>query len=301
MSVFRRPVLAFFTVVGCGSMSSVQRQSQCVVVPDLLVGNFLALVQVVAPKVLAFVSCLCFAVSFVEPMLRVCVVVAGLVAHVGAAPVVNVRLSQPPAPLPEVSAAIVALEATRGAAEAEGLRRLDAAFEEAVESAEVRIKAVLARVAPAAAPSAQVPVAFLSSATPAHSGFVLRVSPSRPVSNAVLKKIAALERVRGAEEQLLVDQGVRELGLLVDVVVAHLQSSLRTRAAGFIGTGLVASQAVGVRFFPPSEPFVSVSGLVSEMEGRRGVAEGQLRQHISELEAKLLQRMNGMVVAALGK
>ena len=233
--------------------------------------------------------------------MRVCVVVAGLVAHVGAAPVVNVRLSQPPAPLPEVSAAIVALEATRGAAEAEGLRRLDAAFEEAVESAEVRIKAVLARVAPAAAPSAQVPVAFLSSATPAHSGFVLRVSPSRPVSNAVLKKIAALERVRGAEEQLLVDQGVRELGLLVDVVVAHLQSSLRTRAAGFIGTGLVASQAVDVRFFPPSEPFVSVSGLVSEMEGRRDVAEGQLRQHISELEAKLLQRMNGMVVAALGK
>jgi hypothetical protein len=243
------------------------------------------------------------------PMLRACVFAALLVAPLaGAVPVVNVRLSQPPAPLPEVSAEIAALEASRASAEASGIKRLDAAFEGAVRDAERRIKAVLAS---AGRSGARIPVSLLSA--PAgrraaeHAGLRLRVLPARPASNGVQKKIAAVERVRSSEEQLLIDQGVRELGLLVDIVTAQLRAGLspaaaeqRVRASAFLGSSLAARQGVDVRLLPPDAPFTTIGDLVAEMEGRRDAAENQLRRHIVELELKLLQRMKGVVSAALG-
>ena len=62
-------------------------------------------------------------------MLRVYAYAALLVTpFVGAVPVVNVRLSQPAVPLPEVSAEIATLEVSRDNAEATGLNLVDAAF-----------------------------------------------------------------------------------------------------------------------------------------------------------------------------
>jgi len=250
------------------------------------------------------VLCLSRSCCVVRPMLRVCLFAFGFAAHhVGAAPVVNLRLSPPQAQLPEVSAEIDGLDASREAAEAAGLRRLDAAFEEAVRDAEVRIKGVVANAVPVSAPGVRTPVALLGASRKrvgSQGGFLLHVLPASPVSNAVLKKVAVVERVRNAEEQMLIDQGVHELGLLVDVVVARLQAALRARGAAFLGSGVAGEPAIDVRLLPPAEPFATVAGLVSEMEGRRDAAEDQLRKHIVELELKLLQRMSGMVAAASG-
>ena len=234
-------------------------------------------------------------------MKHVCVYAALLVApFVGAVPVVNVRLSQPAVPLPEVSAEIAVLDASRSNAEATGLQRLDAAFESAARDAERRIKAVFAIDGKA---SARFPVSLLSA--PEHAGFRLRVQPARPVSNGVHKKIAAVERVRSSEEQLLIDQGVREMGLLVDIFVARLRAEMRlaveqrASVSAFLGSTSVAGKAVDVRLLPPAEPFTTVGELVAEMESRRDAAEHQLRRHILELELKLVHQMQALVAAAM--
>ena len=235
---------------------------------------------------------------FVRSMFGVCLFV-GALAACRAAPIVNLRLSPSHSQLPEVAKEIASLDGGRVAAEALGLRRLDAAYAAAVKDAEVRIHSAAAGVHAAVE---VVPGAFLDAGAKrvgARTGFLLHVLPARPVSNAVLKKISSMERVRGAEEQALIDQGVREFGLLVDLVVAQLQSSSGTRGASFLAQHGTDAPAVDVRVLPPTEPFATVAGLVAEMQGRRDAAEDELRRHIAELEVKLLQRMRGMLAAAL--
>ena len=231
-------------------------------------------------------------------MFRACLLV-GALASCQAAPVVNLRLSPPHSQLPEVAAEIASLDHGRLAAEAVGLRRLDAAYAAAVKDAEARIQSAAAGFHAAAG---AVPAAFLNAEAKrvgSRAGFLLHVLPARPVSNAVLKKISSMERIRGAEEQAIIEQGVKEFGLLVDLVVAQLQSSASTRGASFLAQHGADAPAVDVRVLPPAEPFATVAGLVAEMEGRRDAAEDELRQHIVELELKLLQRMRGMLAAAL--
>ena len=231
-------------------------------------------------------------------MLRLCLCASAFAACLSA-PVVNLRLSPPRSQLPEVAAEIASLDLARGAVEAAGLRRLEAAFADAVKDAEARIHDAAAGV-PALAGAA--PAGFLDAdarRAGTRAGFLVHVLPARPVSNGVLKKISSMERVRGAEEQSLIDKGVKELGMLVDLVVAQLRSSLATRGASFLSQRGASSPAWDVRVLPPTEPFATVAGLVAEMEGRRDIAEDQLRKRISELEVELLQRMNGMLVAAL--
>ena len=234
-------------------------------------------------------------------MLRFCSFAALLFAVVVAMPpVVNVRLNPPQVQLPEVAAEIRSLDRARSSIEVAGLRRLDAAFDAALQDADARIRgAVAAAVGAGSTISASLLGASGQRVRP-QAGFLLHVSPASPVSNAVLKKVAAVERVRRMDEQLLVDQGVREFGLLVDIVTAGLHSSLRRHGAGFLDAGTATVPAVDVRLLPPSEPFATVAELVAEMEARRDGAEDKLRKHIMELELKLLQRMNEMLAAALG-
>ena len=224
-------------------------------------------------------------------------------AAVGGAPVVNVRLTPSKTQLPEVSAKIAELETSRASVEAAGLRQLDEAFEAARKKARARINAVLVSSSAIAGQGARSPTAFLGATerrSGSAAGFLLHVLPAGPVSNAVLKKIAAVERVRDAEERLLIAQGVKELGLLVDLVVSQLQASLRTGGAGFLGASGGATEAsVDVRVLPPAEPFATVAGLVAEMEARRDAAEDGLRKHIMELELKLLHQMNAMLFSSL--
>ena len=234
-------------------------------------------------------------------MLRFCSFAGLLVAVVVAMPpVVNVRLSPPKVQLPEVIAEIRSLDRARSSKEVAGLRRLDAAFEAAIQDADARIHGAVAAAIGARSKTSASLFGASSQRVRPRTGFLLHVSPASPVSNAVLKKVAAVERVRGMDEQLLVDQGVRELGLLVDIVTAGLQTSLRSHGAGFLDAGAAIVPAVDVRLLPPSEPFATVAGLVAEMEARRDGAEDNLRKHIIELELKLLQRMNEMLAAALG-
>jgi len=221
-------------------------------------------------------------------------------SHSVAVPVVNVRLIQAASPSLKVSAEIAQLEASRGEAEAAGLRRLDDAFNAALADAGVRMKASRSAGTMGAA-------AFLSHAAasegPEHVHLLLRLLPRAPVSNRVQKRIAALERVRSADEETLIDQGCRELGLLVDIVASEAQAHvgvppMHSRGVGFLESKAVASEGVDVRLLPPNEPFATVAGLVAAMERRRDTAEDKLRQHIADLELKLLQRMNAMIPAA---
>merc|ERR1711862_360036 len=105
--------------------------------------------------------------------------------------------------------------------------------------------------------SSRFPASLLS--TPEHAGFRLRVQPAQPVSNGVQKKIAAAEHVRSSEEQLLIDQGVRELGLLVDIFVGRLRAKMqpaaehRASVSAFLASTSATGQAVDVRLLPLAE------------------------------------------------
>merc|ERR1719216_516381 len=107
-------------------------------------------------------------------MFRVCVC-ASAVALCRAAPVVNLRLSPPRAQLPEVAAEIARLDLARDTAEAAGLRRLDAAYEDAVKKAGSRIHAAAAGL-PAATEAS--PVGFLDAGArraQTEAGFLVHV------------------------------------------------------------------------------------------------------------------------------
>ena len=218
-----------------------------------------------------------------------------------ATPVVNVQLSPAAVSLPEVAAEIASLDAERSKIEAAGFKRLDAAYASACADADRRIKGTLSvALSSAARPSSLLATA--SEQQDGEEGFQLRVLPVAPPSNRVQKKIASVERVRTSEELALIDQAVKEMGLLVDIVLAQLQAELGAsmhvaHAASFLASR-VAQGGIDIRLLPPTETFASIAGLVAKMENRRDVAEDKLRQHIVELEVKLLRHMQGAAMSA---
>ena len=217
-------------------------------------------------------------------------------------PIVNVRLSPPADPLPQVSKLIGDLEADRRGAEADSERLLQAAFDHAVADGRARIHEVVANAAVHAHGGS---VAFLAEKAVGGQGkFLLKVSPPQAPSGAVRSGVVRLDRVLASEEKALTQQACREMGLLVDVVAGMLKSEMG--AAGSSGSrGRVASFLAGsgdlnVRL-SASDAYPTVAGLVAEMEDRRAEGEASLRQRISEMQLKLLQELNGFVSQAFAE
>jgi hypothetical protein len=230
-----------------------------------------------------------------------------------ASPIVNVKLSAPRDPYPQVGAAIAGYDGSRGLAESEGMRVLEAAFEDALSEARGRVTDVMGRfvaggVGSSGGRGGGGASLVAASAPPVlgHTRFLLRVSPVAPPSKAVVDKIGAIERVRASEEAALFARGAREMHMLVDIVVAELHSALVSassvgvrapRAASFSTAS--AADDLDVRILPPDVPFPTVTGLVGAMEARRSASEGSARQRVAELQLKLLKAINGMVSEAV--
>lgn len=217
-------------------------------------------------------------------------------------PIVNVRLSPPADPLPQVSKLIVGLEAERRGAEADSERSLQAAFDHAVADGRARIHEVVANAAVHAHGES---VAFLAEKTVEGQGkFLLKVSPPQAPSGAVRSGVVRLDRVLVSEEKALTQQACREMGLLVDVVAGMLKSEMGA-ARSSVSRGRVASFLAGsgdlnVRL-SASDAYPTVAELVAEMEDRRAEGEASLRQRIAEMQLKLLQELNGFVSQAFAE
>ena len=230
-----------------------------------------------------------------------------------ASPIVNVKLSAPSDPYPQVGAAIAGYDGSRGLAESQGMRALEVAFEDALAEARGRVTDVMGRFVAGGIGSSggrggggASLVAASASPVLGHTRFLLRVSPVSPPGKAVVDKIGAIERVRASEEAALFARGAGEMHVLVDIVVAELRSALTSassvgvrapRAASFSTAS--AADDLDVRLLPPDGPFPTVAGLVGAMETRRSASEGSARQRVAELQLKLLKAINGMVSEAV--
>lgn len=248
--------------------------------------------------------CSAVAVCFRNVMFRVAIVqFAFLCGFAHATPVVDVKLSPAAAALPDVVAQIASLDAARAVVEEEALGRLDAAYAAAASSAESRIQSLFAKhVIPHSVSAKRVPASLLETRA-AGADFRVEVLPAPSVSNRIRKRIALVERVRNVEESRLVDQAVGEFQMLVDLAVRELNARLSrasSRGASFLNKGpVVEPVAVDVRLLPPDGPFPTVAGLVAEMEERRDVVEGRLRQRVAELQLKLVKHMAAIVAQAV--
>ena len=234
-----------------------------------------------------------FALCFVQPI-------------AGSGPVANVRLLPPPT-VPGIDEELHSLDAARASSEGAGFEKLDVAYGEALRNGEARIGKVVAELVPGPAGAGKSSgFMAVSSGDGAGSHFRLKVSPMRAPSRAVKQRVKLIEGVRAAQEDALISQGVRELQLLVDIVVGELSSALAavklpqpvSSALGFLQSSK-AADILDVRFLPPDEPFPTVAGLVRAMESRRAESEQTVRQHIAEIELKLLHALNSMVESAL--
>ena len=262
---------------------------------------------------LEILQCLFAGVSVVQMIRAALCVVCFCARSALASPIVNVKLSVPSDPYPQVGAAIAGFDGARGLAESEGMRALEAAFQDALVEARGRVTDVMGRFVAGGVGSsvgrggsgASLVSAF---AQPSVGGtrFLLRVSPVVPPGKAVVDKIGVIERVRASEEAALFARGAREMHMLVDIVMAELHSALVgasavservPRAASF--STAAADDNLDVRLLPLDAPFPTVAGLVGAMEARRSTSEGSARQRVAELQLKLLKAINGMVSEAV--
>ena len=262
---------------------------------------------------LKVLQCVFADVSVVQVVRAALCVVCFCIHSASASPIVNVKLSVPSDPYPQVGAAIAGYDGSRELAESEGMRGLEAAFQDALAEARGRVTDVMDRFVAGGVGSsvgrgrgsASLVSAF---AQPSVGGtrFLLRVSPVVPPGKAVVDKIGVIERVRASEEAALFARGAREMHMLVDIVMAELHSALAgvsavsgrvPRAASF--STVAADDNLDVRLLPLDAPFPTVAGLVGAMEARRSASEGSARQRVAELQLKLLKAINGMVSEAV--
>ena len=225
----------------------------------------------------------------ISRMFRLCAFV-GAVATRGE-PVVNLRLSPPENPLPQVSSLISDLESERQGRESSQEKILQAAYDEALSNGRARIHAAIA------SESATSAAFFSGQAMEGTQNFVLKALPPTGPGSQVRTGIKRLEKVMASEESALVEQGCREMNLLVDIVASTLKSELRAShrtSAGFLS----ADHGLNVRFVA-EDAYPTIAELVGEMEQRRGTAEANVRNRIAEKQLKLLQALNGFASEAL--
>ena len=229
----------------------------------------------------------------------VCFSFAAIFALGQADPVVNLPLSPPSDPLPQVSKLIGELELARQGAETTAEQALQTAFDKAVADGRGRIHQVVADIALRAEGDS---VAFFAGrAVGAHGKFSMKVSPPKAPSGAVRHGIVKLDRVLASEEAALTQQACREMGLLVDIVVGMLKSELKSAGSSRRVTSFLAGGGdLNVRL-SASDAYPTVGELVAEMEDRRAEGASGLRQRIAEMQLKLLQALNGFVSQAFAQ
>lgn len=159
---------------------------------------------------------------------------------------IDVRLAPPARPLPQVAAEVDLLESARKQSEQEGMRAVEAAYSNALESAKAEIAALvgkstrdlsnlaIARMrAGSPATRSRVQAAFLQRSE--HQGAAaadqpsVRVSvvPAPPPDPSLKVKMDDIEQRRSKAEGLLFEQAAAEMKDLTRVVLAELQAQLQ--------------------------------------------------------------------------
>lgn len=241
-------------------------------------------------------------------------------------PIVQVRLSPPKNPLPQVSAELGLLEHSREHVEARLLEELQCAYNATLQRAKAKIDHLLDRTMHILGSSSSFRPAghalkttsFLQEAHMGKGGtdgteFALKVNllmnpPTDPSVKGMLERI---EDKRLYAEGHVFQQACQEMQGLTDIVLDELAAQLQLRSSVFVAHArsaalrpsiatpatafLAVSKRANVRVVASDEPYPTVSQLTQDMEMRRDAAEAVGRRRILELELKLLEVENGWI------
>jgi hypothetical protein len=251
-------------------------------------------------------------------------------------PIIDVRLSPPANPLPEVSAEIQALEKARDALEQEKMAKLEAAYNAALEGAKIQISDAVGSAMflfqdDVAESRSAPPASFLASRgggarveAAGGANVKVKVLTVPPPDASIKSKLDAMEAKRTGLEAQVLDQAVQEMAALTEVVVRELKESLQLQMSAFSATEGLAKKSAGTSFLetkvhdepgmPAPEglpaqlnvrvgasevPYPTIAGLAQDMETRRDTAENLEKQKILDLERKLLEAENEYIKGAL--
>lgn len=218
-------------------------------------------------------------------------------------PTTNLQLSPPADPLPQVSAIVASLESARQSAEEKAEASLQVAYDTALVDGRARIRKAFAS-SKASAWNA-VP-SFLASeptkrvAGPDVDNVLLEMVPPSAPSGSVRSRVQRLDRVLASEDEAVLRQGCREMGLLVDIVVGDLQQALSSEKVQASGGAsfLASSDDLNIRV-SATAPYPTIADVVAESEQARFEAGSTLKHKILQMQLQLLQALNGFIAASL--
>lgn len=226
----------------------------------------------------------------------------------------TVRLAPPKNPLPQVSAAIREYEASRESLEQEKLAQLHDAYSDSLEHVRNQVSKFTSHLRKQFRASSFLE--FSGTSPVGDSNVVVKVIPSRPVSQKAKIALDRLEGARSIAEGAFLDQAVaelRELGnIITDIfgqeVSRHINSSSfllmrRKSPGGFLQVREFPKQA-SVRV-GTSGAYPTVGDFAEALEARRDASETQARAEILRLQAQLLKESNDIIretlVQAVGR
>lgn len=219
-------------------------------------------------------------------------------------PTANLQLSPPENPLPQVSAIVANLESARQTTQEKDYALLQAAYDSALVNGRARIQKALGS---AQSSGWNVVSSFLANraakpgAVPDIDNVMLEMVPPSAPSGVVRSRIQRLDRVLASEDEAVLQQGCREMALLVDIVVGDLQHALNSEKdfQGSEGASFLASSDdLNIRVSALA-PYPTIADIVAESERARFEAGNDLKHKILQGQLQLLQALNGFISASL--
>lgn len=219
-------------------------------------------------------------------------------------PTANLQLSPPEDALPQVSAIVANLESARQRNQDKDAALLQAAYDTALVDGRSRIRKAFAssqavgwNVVPSFVATGQA----RQGAGPDAGNVLLEMVPPSAPSGVVRSRIHRLDRVLASEDEAVLQQGCREMGLLVDIVVGELRQALSSgkdfqgsKSASF----LASSDDLNIRVSAVA-PYPTIADVVAESEQARFEAGSGLKHKILQTQLQLLQALNGFISASL--
>jgi len=249
------------------------------------------------------------------------------VSSTQAMPNIEISLAPPAHPLPQVAAAIGAMDATREKLQALNMDKLQRAYNAALDRQKAEIGTIVGRAMrifndPALLTSFRRKTSFLGSSkqeTDEQLSVKVNVMPAIPPDASITAKIQAIENKRNDQERSSMDQAMLEMNGLTDVFLnefaAQVQlnvndclgatgASALKKTSSFIQTKETASsnqlpKQANVRVVASDVPYPTVASFVQDMETRRDAAENLAGLKALDLELSLLKAGNAMAKEAL--
>lgn len=227
-------------------------------------------------------------------------------------PVVNLKLVPPKSSFPELRKQIQKLEFDRQGQEL----AFEADLVEAYNAAFAVAKAKIEKLVQSSLRLPHARTSFLQKnlqrAKHMEDAFQMKVSVagfSRGVDPAIMATVSAMENKRKGLERELFKQACAEMSALTSLVLSELGQSLahagsRSRPVSFLAEtaeGLGLTKQANVRIQSSRMAFPRMADLIQEMQLSRDRVESKERQHVLDMELRLLQAENNIIIENLSK